>query len=229
MVQTWGTLLFMHWPLDAGLLRPHIPPSLEIDTFDGTAWIGVIPFTMWGIRRVYLPPLPGLSAMHELNVRTYVHHEGVPGVWFFSLDAASKLAVRIARRFYHLPYFDAAMTLEERGGRIHYTARRTHRAAPPAAFEATWSPGVTLEPARETSLPFFLTERYCLYAAHQDRLYRARIHHEPWPLRSAVLHDFQSTMLAAHDLPEPTDPPLLHYADELHVDIWPLKHIGPTA
>ncbi|HEY0384863.1 MAG TPA: DUF2071 domain-containing protein, partial [Pyrinomonadaceae bacterium] len=105
----WGKLLFMHWPIEARLLRPLIPQRLVIDTFDGSAWIGVVPFTMWGVRPTFVPPVPGLSQFHELNVRTYVHLDGVPGVWFHSLDAASRLAVWGARTFFHLPYFNARM------------------------------------------------------------------------------------------------------------------------
>jgi len=97
MHQNWGKLLFMHWPIDAEVLRPLIPAQLSIDTFDGQAWIGVVPFTMWGIRASFMPPIPGTSAFHELNVRTYVHHKGEPGVWFFSLDAANALGLGRAR------------------------------------------------------------------------------------------------------------------------------------
>lgn len=229
MHQAWGALLFMHWPIDAAWLRPLIPPRLEIDTFGGTAWIGVVPFTMWGIRPAGLPAVPGVSRFHELNVRTYVHHQGVPGVWFFSLDASGRLAVRVARRFFHLPYFDAAMRLDRRrDGRIDYASRRTHRGAPPAFFEAAWTPGAVRPEPEADSLDFFLTERYFLFSARRDRLYRGRIHHAPWPLREATLHHYRSAMLAAHGLPEPTTPPLLHHADELHVAIWPLEQAGPA-
>src|SRR5882762_4858763 len=118
MHQKWGKLLFMHWRIDEKLLRPLIPASLSIDTFDGSAWIAVVPFTMWGIRASFLPPIPVTSAFHELNVRTYVHLDGVPGVWFFSLDAANRLAVWGARTFYHLPYFKADMSLRQEGNTI---------------------------------------------------------------------------------------------------------------
>ncbi|MDX1545916.1 MAG: DUF2071 domain-containing protein [Rhodothermales bacterium] len=229
MHQSWGALLFMHWPIDAALLRPLIPPRLEIDAFGGTAWIGVVPFTMWGIRPAGLPAVPGVSRFHELNVRTYVHHQGVPGVWFFSLDASGRLAVRVARRFFHLPYFDAAMRLDRRrDGRIDYASRRTHRGAPPAFFEGVWTPGAARPEPEPASLDFFLTERYYLFSARGGRLYRGRIHHPPWPLRDAMLHHYRSSMLAAHGLPEPTTPPLLHHADELHVAIWPLEQAGPA-
>src|SRR5260370_1134283 len=119
-----GKLLFMHWPINAELLRPLIPSQLAIDTFDGSAWIGEIPFTMWGIRVSFLPPIPGTSSFHELNVRTYVHLNGVPGVWFFSLDAANGLAVWAARTFYHLSYFHADITLTPEGNTIEYSSRR---------------------------------------------------------------------------------------------------------
>src|SRR5207253_7946885 len=125
MHQNWGKLLFMHWAIDPEILRPLIPSQLSIDTFDGKAWIGIIPFTMWGIRASFLPPIPGASAFHELNVRTYVHLNGVPGVWFFSLDAANNLAVWGARTFYHLPYFKAEMNLKQSANLIEYSSVRT--------------------------------------------------------------------------------------------------------
>ncbi|HEU5237649.1 MAG TPA: DUF2071 domain-containing protein, partial [Pyrinomonadaceae bacterium] len=124
MNQNWGKLLFMHWPIDENILRPLIPSQLSIDKFDDRAWIGVVPFTMWGIRASFLPPIPGTSAFHELNVRTYVHYRGVPGVWFFSLDAANGPAVWGARNFYHLPYFSATMSLNQEGNTINYSSTR---------------------------------------------------------------------------------------------------------
>src|ERR1044071_5720227 len=133
MHQKWGKLLFMHWRIEEKLLRPLIPEQLEIDTFDGTAWIGIIPFTMWDIRALppYVPPVPGLSAAHELNVRTYVHHNGVPGVWFFSLDTNSSAAVLAARTIYHLPYYSADIDLKGKR-KIKYRLKR--KDDPPAQF-----------------------------------------------------------------------------------------------
>ncbi|MDX6695058.1 MAG: uncharacterized protein QOF02_2661 [Blastocatellia bacterium] len=218
----WGKLLFMHWPLKPEALRPLIPERLTIDTFEGAAWVGVVPFTMWGVRPTFTPPLPGLSRFHELNVRTYVHLDGVPGVWFHSLDAASPLAVRGARAFFHLPYFNARMSLEQESERIIYSSERTHRDAPPARFQATWNIGDALPTSAPGSLEFFLTERYCLYAARGEKIYRLRIFHPPWPLRRAELSSYDSTMLAAHGLSEPDDAPLLHYAEALRVQAWPL-------
>ena len=223
MRQNWGKLLFMHWPVAESVLAPLIPAQLSIDTFDGAAWIGVVPFTMWGIRASFLPPIPGASAFHELNVRTYVHYRGVPGVWFFSLDAANSLAVWGARTFYHLPYFNARMSFEQQGSRIDYTSKREDSRGAPAEFQATWTIGEPLLRSEPESLEFFLTERYCLYASHRDRLFRSRIFHPPWPLQSAKVQSSQSSMISSLGIQQPDTEPLLHYAESIAVDIWKLK------
>jgi uncharacterized protein len=223
MRQNWGKLLFMHWAVDEQLLAPLIPSQLSIDTFDGKAWIGVVPFTMWGIRASFLPPIPGTSAFHELNVRTYVHYRGVPGVWFFSLDAANRLAVWGARKFYHLPYFNARMALEQEGKQIDYSSTRIDERGAPAEFRATWTIGEPLPRSEPESLEFFLTERYCLYAFHGERVSRSRIFHQPWPLQRATVQSTQSTMISSLGILQPETEPLLHYAESLAVDIWPLK------
>jgi uncharacterized protein YqjF (DUF2071 family) len=167
MYQTWGELLFMHWPVPAESLRPLIPEPLSIDTHDGAAWIGLTPFTMWGVRPVFAPAISLLSESHELNVRTYVHLDGVPGVWFFSLDANNRVAVLGARLAFHLPYYGARMGLERHDRVIRFASRRTQRRAAPAQFEAAWVSGEELGEARPGSLDFFLVERYCLYSAHK--------------------------------------------------------------
>ena len=229
MYQNWGKLLFMHWRIDEKLLRPLIPPPLEIDTYDGSAWIAVVPFTMWGIRASFLPPIPGTSTFHELNVRTYVHHRGVPGVLFLSLDAASRFAVWGARTFYHLPYFNAHMSLNQANNEIDYSstrrdASRDNRGAA-AQLNCAWRICEPLPQTVPDSLEFFLTERYALDTVHNGMLYRARIHHHPWPLRTAELTSLNSSMIEAQGLPTPEGDPLLHYAEEISVEIWPLKKI----
>jgi uncharacterized protein len=222
MYQSWGDLLFMHWPVSVESLRLLIPEPLAIDTHDGAAWIGITPFTMWGIRPVFAPALPRLSESHELNVRTYVHLDGVPGVWFFSLDASNTIAVLGARLAFHLPYFKAHMSLERWDRTIRFTSRRTHRRAAPAEFKAFWTVGDELGEARPGSLDFFLIERYCLYSAHGGRLFRARIFHHPWRLHRADLLSYSSTMIESQGLPAPGDEPLLHQQGEpLRVRIWP--------
>ena len=223
MHQTWGKLLFMHWRIEEKLLRPLIPTELEIDTFDGSAWIAIAPFTMWDIRAFppFIPPVPGLSSMHETNVRTYVHYNRVPGVWFFSLDCNSAAAVFGARTFYHLPYLNAEIDLEQEEDTIDYWLERTDD--PEAELAATWTIGESLPYSHPGSLEFFLTERYCLYSEDDSEIYRARIHHKPWPLQRASLTSLESTMIESQGLPTPSGEPLLHYAEEISVDIWSLE------
>jgi uncharacterized protein YqjF (DUF2071 family) len=226
MYQTWDKLLFLHWPVAAERLRPLIAPRLSLDTFEGQAWVSMTPFTMRGIRPVFLPPLPIVSQSHELNVRTYVHMDGVPGVWFFSLDASNTLAVLGARAALGLPYFRARMRLQEEHAGIQFTSTRTHPWAPAARFEGTWSHGEPLPLPPPGSLDFFLVERYCLYTVHWRRLYRVRIFHRPWPLCRSERLSLTSTMLESHGLPTPSEAPRLHaQAEPLRVAIWPPERL----
>ncbi|WP_151085946.1 YqjF family protein [Hymenobacter baengnokdamensis] len=232
MHQDWGDLLFMHWPVPADVIQPHLPERLQVDTYDGHAWLGVVPFRMWNVRSRVTPPVPGVREFLELNVRTYVHLNGVPGVWFFSLDATNALAVWAARTFFHLPYFRARLTLERPATeRLHYTGHRVHNGAAPAHFTATWQLGEALPPSEPGSLAFFLTERYCLYAAgghapnYGDRLYRGRIAHQPWPLRAAELLHYDSSLVESHALPTPAGAPVLHAGGPLSVDLWRLQRV----
>jgi uncharacterized protein YqjF (DUF2071 family) len=164
MAQSWHDLLFAHWPIDASLLRPHRPAGLTIDTFEGQAWIAVVPFRMSGVRLRETPALPWLSAFPELNVRTYVVADHRPGVWFFSLDAGSSVAVAIAHAWFHLPYFRARMKCEKRDGWIKYASERTHRGAHPAILEGKYRPAGGVFEAQRGAPEHFLTERYCLYS-----------------------------------------------------------------
>lgn len=227
MHQNWGKLLFLHWSVPVSVLRPMIPRALEIDTYDGGAWVSITPFTMWGIRPAMLPAVPVLSDSHELNVRTYVHANGVPGVWFFSLDASNAVAVLAARLGFHLPYYQADMRLDESGDSISFASRRTDERGPRAEFSASWSRGKALPDPAPESLEFFLVERYCLYAARAEKLYRARIHHAPWSLRAATLETLSSTMGEAHGMGLSDKPALLHAQGEpLAVEVWPLKEVS---
>jgi len=223
MFQSWRKLLFMHWQIDPDALRPHVPERLEIDTFDGTGWLGITPFVVRNVRPPFLPPLPWLSDFTELNVRTYVHFRGVPGVWFFSLDADSLLAVLGARGTFRLPYHHARMTFTEEKDRIAFTSRRLGRDG--ASFEGVWRKGRMTGEADPASLEFFLVERYCLYATHRGRLYRARISHPPWRLQEAELTSLASTMLESQGVPRGAGSPLLHYSEIQDTFIWPLTKI----
>jgi uncharacterized protein len=225
MYQSWCKLLFMHWELPPEILRPLIPQSLQLDTFKGKAWLGVTPFVVRDLRPAFLPALPWLSDFNEVNVRTYVHCQGVPGVWFFSLDADSLLAVAGARTAYRLPYHHAEMNFKEEQDRIDYSSNRVDPASEPAQLELSWRKGPLLGKAAPGSLEFFLVERYCLYAADETGLYRARIFHEPWRLQEAELLDFRSTMVESEGLPKPTTSPLLHYSERQDTAVWPLKRV----
>jgi len=225
MRQVWHDLLFAHWPLPPAALRPLVPASLAIDTFDGQAWLGVVPFQMSGVRPRCLPPLPGLSAFPELNVRTYVALQGKPGVFFFSLDAASRLAVAGARRLFHLPYYRAEMAVAPEGEGVSYASRRVHPGAPAAELRGRYGPTGPVRPAAAGSLDDWLTARYCLYTVARGASYRCEIHHAPWPLQPAAARFEVNTMAAAAGLPFPDRPPLLHFARRLEVVVWPLERV----
>lgn len=229
IAQSWHHLLFAHWPVSKEALRVVIPSALEIDTFDGQAWLGITPFWMAGVRPRGLPPLPGISSFPELNVRTYVRLGEKAGVWFLSLDAGGRLAVAVARRLYHLPYFRARMKMDLRGGKIEYQSMRRDSAAPPAEFRARYHPLGPISRAQPGTLEHFLTERYCLYAAGERQLFRADIAHCPWPLQRAEAEIEVNTMAAAHELSLPNVPPHLLYARRVDVKVWPAQPCGRDA
>jgi uncharacterized protein len=225
MYQSWGNLLFMHWEMPAEALRRVLPARLSVDTFDGRAWVGITPFTLWGVRPIFTPPVPWLSEFHEINVRTYVHLDGVPGVWFFSLDANSLVAVMAARALFRLPYFGASISMEEREGATRYESSRDDSSGGPASFGARWAVGGELPEAEPGTLEFFLVERYCLYTADGEKLYRARIHHRPWPLREVRVETYRSSMVEAARLPAPKGEPLLHHGGPVDVEVWPPEEV----
>lgn len=226
MTMTWHDLLFAHWAVGAAALRPLIPPELELDTFGGTAWLGIVPFRMSGIRMRGYPPIPTTTAFAELNVRTYVTAHGKPGIWFFSLDAASALAVTVARRFWHLPYFGARMSCKVEGDAVSYYSHRTHRGRPIAQFAATYRPVAPPAPSPPGSLEHFFTERYCLFARHRrGTILRGDIHHAPWPLQAAEAEISSNSMAESLGITLPGPPQHLHFARRLDVVAWPLTRV----
>ena len=221
LAMRWHDLLFMHWPLPPAALRPLLPPALELQTFDGAAWLGVVPFRMSGVRPHGLPPLPRLSAFPEVNVRTYVSAEDKPGVWFFSLDAGNPLAVRGARLAYFLPYYDARMRCRREGAAVRYRSERLHPRPPVAAFAARYRPTGPVFHATPGSLDHWLTQRLCLYSAdRRGRVYRGDIAHRPWPLQAAEAEVARNSMARPLGLRLPDTPPLLHFARRLDVVAW---------
>lgn len=224
MGQSWLDLLFLHWPVPAEALRPHVPASLELQERDGAAWVGITPFELVGFRLVVLPPVPKVSTFPELNVRTYVTYGGKPGIWFLSLDAGSRLAVAAARRVYKLPYFHAGMAAERAGQAFSFRSERVDPRGHAAAFSALYEPDGDQVKAPAGSLEAFLVERYCLYSiAEGGEVLRADIHHPPWRICPAAVDIAENTM-PPPGLELPDEQPLAHYAARQDVLIW-----GPRA
>lgn len=234
MWMKWRDLLFLHWPVPADELRPLVPPGLEIDEFDGSAYVGLVPFTMKGVRPVGLPPVLGLSSFHETNVRTYVHREGrAPGVWFFSLDAANRVAVALARRTYHLPYFFARMFLEHdppdspgSSASILYAGARVCPDPRPASYLIRALVDGPPHAAEPGTLEHFLIERYILYARAEERLYFGRVHHHPYPVQAAEVITLDETLLDAAGIRRPNHPPIAHFARGVDVRVYPIRKVN---
>ena len=219
---TWSELLFAQWPEDPKLVAPLIPTGLTLDTRDGVAWVGVVPFLMSNIAPRCCPPLPKLSRFLELNVRTYVTLNGKPGVWFFSLDAENPVAVRVARATFNLPYMDATMKMEKDESEcISYQSNRTHRGEPSARFDASYRGASETFHAQLGSLEHWLTARYCLYSANRShRLFRGEIDHPPWTLSKGICDMRENTMGNPYGFDFSGEPHLL-FAQPITVRAWP--------
>ena len=219
MEQNWDNILFLHWPVESAAIRPLSPAQLEIDTFDNTAWIGITPFELTGLRLHPMPPIPGISSFSEVNVRTYVHYKGKPGLYFLSLDASNLLPALAARVFYQLPYFaaDIDFTCDELSN-YRFSSRR--RLTPSTRFTARWKPGMRLRAPDTESLAFFLVERYCFFTQVGSSVSMTRAYHSPWILEEAHLESLESTMLAAFQLTDQTDAPLAHFSHGVNVQLW---------
>jgi uncharacterized protein YqjF (DUF2071 family) len=227
--QQWINLSFLHWKVDPAVLQPMIPDSLQIDTFSGDAWVGLVPFTMHGVRPWWSPAVPWLSAFHETNVRTYVHRDGRdPGVWFFSLDAARRVAVEIARSVWHLPYFHAQMSLRRNGHAVDYASvRQDRRSAQPAELQVrTVIEDSEPRAAVPGTLEHFLAERYLLYCTRPNStLYCGRVWHSAYPLQAARLDQCRQSLLSAAGIPVPDNPDHVLFSPGVTVDIFPLKSV----
>jgi uncharacterized protein YqjF (DUF2071 family) len=217
--QSWNDLLFAHWPIARDRLRELVPSFLELDTFDNEAWLSVTPFRLSDLSPRGLPALPVISSFDEINVRTYVVHDGIPGIYFFSLDANSAIAVGGASSLFHLPYFLADIRVEDDRGRISFRSRRVR--GDQAEFDVQYSSAGRLFEPEGGTIDYFLTERYCLYT--QDaaaNAYRVEIHHAPWQLQLADAELSANTMAEAAGLRLPSMAPLLHYARRQDVVTW---------
>jgi uncharacterized protein YqjF (DUF2071 family) len=233
MHQNWHHLLFLHWEVPAEELQRLVAPELTIDTFDGKAYIGLVPFTLTGVRPILTPPLPWISSFHEINVRTYVHLRGRdPGIWFFSLDASSSIAVAAARAAYKLPYFHSKIDFIASNDPMPTIDFIAHRNDPtgttPANARIRYQPmeGIVTN-ATPGTIEHFLIERYILYTTDSDhRLCRARVHHQPYPIQRADVVELEETFVWAAGVRRAQGSPLRHYASEVNVKIYPLGRVA---
>ena len=227
--QTWTNLLFVHWRLPADQLAPLLPAELTVDTFDGDAWVGLVPFHMSGVRPWWCPAVPLASTFHETNVRTYVHYRGRdPGVWFFSLEASRLLPVLVARARWCLNYHFASMKLKRTGRRVRYQSQRRRPGQRSAGMEAEVQINdSSVFHAQPGTLEHFLAERYILYAqARTGRLLRGQVHHPPYPLQHATLIHLRESLLAASNIHVHGRPCHTLFSPGVNVEIFGLAPIA---
>jgi uncharacterized protein YqjF (DUF2071 family) len=226
--QKWRDLLFVHWEVPEAALRPLVPAALAIDTYEGKAYVGVVAFTMHGVRPSrFLPPIAGASGFGEVNVRTYVHHEGgEPGVWFLSLDAQSVLAVLGARAFFHLPYYHARIETQRQGDTITYRAARHWAGGGPAGIDTRYEVGYAMGASEPGTLQHFLVERYTLYAmTPRGRLLQARVHHAPYPVRRARVLEMRESLVHADGLERPEERASELWSEGVDVEVFGLRRV----
>jgi uncharacterized protein len=222
----WNHLAFLHWPVEHDVLRPLVPGGLELETHDGRAWIGITPFEMSNVRVRLTPALPRISRFPELNVRTYVSNGGKSGIWFFSLDVASRLVVPAARAVFGLPYHRASMTIHKGPDIVDYRCSRKRTGGSPLRFRASYQGTGPIFHAEPDTLEHWLTERYCLYSLIGGRLHRAEIDHVRWPLQSASVEIAENTMASPIGMELDPAPPLVHFARRLDVVAWLPAPVG---
>ncbi len=227
MRPAWRHLLFLHWDYDPEAVQKLLPAGLEVDTFEGRAYIGLVPFVMQGLRPALLPNLGALGRTYEdfaeLNVRTYVTQNGVRGVWFFSLDAASLLATLAARVWFKLPYFKARMRFSRsENGDFRYFSRRLWPHPKPATCRLRYRIRGETAPANPGTLEQFLVERYVLYSIKNDRIYRGRVHHAPYQIQRAEIETLRQNCIQAAGFSRPAGAPHALYCRGVEVEIWEL-------
>jgi hypothetical protein len=221
--QRWDELLFAHWKVEAGLLRDLVPDELELDLYKGDAWVGVVPFLMRDIRPWWLPKWMAFNFL-ETNLRTYVHHRGVPGVYFHSLEASSYLAVKAARALWSLPYWHAEMQSARDGERISYHSTRTKGLG---SLDVEYEIGEELGPSQPGTFEHFLLERYYLFTTRRGKLLQGQVHHTPYPAFEAQVTTIDESLFAAVGLPPTSRPPdVVHYSPGVSVEMfgpWPVN------
>ncbi len=220
MQQKWHNLLFAHWPVSPDMLRPLVPEPLQIDTFHGQAWLGVVPFRLSGIRLRWMPALPFVSSFTEINVRTYVTLGDKPGVLFLSMDANNLPGTAIARPTFRVPYRYADVGISRCQDGYEFHAARRVTGGPDASFRGTYRPVSLPFDAQPGSLEGWLTERYCYYSVAKERVYRCEIAHAQWRLQRAWAIITENTMAGALGIELPDCEPLLYYAHRMDAIFW---------
>ena len=230
--QNWRRLLFVHWRVPVAQVRSLIPASVELDTWDGEAWVAVVPFAMERVRPWWSPPVPGVSWFLETNVRTYVHHKGVPGVWFMSLQASNTIAVLAARAGWSLPYFRSTMSFTRAGNSLRYTGRRRWPQPAGAGYDIAATVGPRIQQtgtpghAAPGTLEHFLAERYYLFTTNKSgRLLRGQVHHTPYPLQEACVENWSDGLLASHGIVPSADPSHVAFSEGVDVAIHGLRDV----
>ncbi|MDG1358507.1 MAG: DUF2071 domain-containing protein [Akkermansiaceae bacterium] len=226
MRQSWSHLLFLHWEMDPAIIQEHLPPGLTVDTYDGKAYLGIVPFHMDNVRPSFCPTVPGLSWFLELNLRTYVHDEnGVPGVWFFALDCNQWLAVKLARGLFHLPYQHAQMESYQHEGTLNYISRRKGKGCEQSQIFKYPAELTHSETAEVGSLEFFLLERYRLFSVGRSgSIYSGLVHHSPYRYQEVDITDYSTRIFSLCGFDEPSTPPVSSLiAETAHVNIHPLN------
>jgi len=234
MTQRWNDLLFVHWPVPASEIAPLLPEGLEPDVFEGSSWLGVVPFWLDRIKVRGVPTSPGMRNFPDLNVRTYVRDERThtPGMYFFSLDATNLLAVVLAHTFFHLPYHWAEMHLDQRSEREFSFYSRRRLTDESVIFKARYrglGPTRKLAEGGSGTLEYFLMERSSLYTRnHAGQAVRANLHHVPWPLEEADAEIERNDLAKAIGIELPEIEPVLHYSRRLAVYVWPTELVRPA-
>ncbi|MCX6116835.1 MAG: DUF2071 domain-containing protein [Proteobacteria bacterium] len=233
----WTQLLFAHFPVDPKILAPFIPEGLSLQLFDGVAWVAIVPFVMENTAPRGIPAVPGVSKFLELNVRTYVVPSGKindsmetakPGVFFFSLDANSKFAVRAARKFFHLPYMDAHMSLsvDDKNNGINYNSHRFHKGQHPCVLDVSYHASSEELLKDKSEFEIWASERYCLYSVdHKGQVWRGEIDHDPWPLQTATVEIRKNTMFDQLPIKPLSDAPICHFSRSIDVRGWYISKV----
>ncbi|MGA2890166.1 MAG: DUF2071 domain-containing protein [Terracidiphilus sp.] len=234
LTERWNDLLFAHWPVPVSSIAPLLPEGLQVDTFQGSAWLSVTPLWMDRIKFRGFPPLPGVRSFPELNLRTYVRdpQTGAAGVYFLSLEANNLLAVAAGYAFYRLPYHWAQMDLTQRTEREFAFYSRRRFSGKPVVFKARYrglGPTRKLAESRAGSLEYFLMERYCLFSKNRaGQPIRANLHISSWPLEEAEAEIEQNDLAASVGIELPDIEPVLHYSRRLVVYVWPTELVRPA-